>query len=170
MTPRKIAQIALAVIAIAAAGGAVFRYLDRSGEFFGERIEALPTSGPVGMRPVMTPHGYKGTKPFNVIMCVGSTSDVGDCIKLGTSAGSAPFHAKPIPAQFPDGTDVAPGTYVIRTGPDASGQYPVRGSFKIVPFKVGPKHKLLTGFESVSPSALQVGQPKEIARGAPCAP
>src|ERR1051325_6141969 len=97
MTVRRIAQIALAVVAVLAAGGAAFRYLDRSGEFFGERIVLQPTVGPVGIEPVITPHGYSGTNDVNVIMCVGSTSDIGDCAKLGKTKPGLAFHSAPVP-------------------------------------------------------------------------
>jgi hypothetical protein len=170
MTLRRIAQIALAVIAVLAAAGAAFRYLDRSGEFFGERIETTPTTGPVGIRPILTPHGYGGTTPVNIFMCVGSTSDIGDCAKLGKTTAALAIHSAPIPAQFPDGTDIAPGTYVIRAGPDAQGQYPLRGSFRVVPFRIGHKAPTITGFDAAAPGTLQLGPGREIARGAPCGP
>ncbi len=166
---RRIAQIALAVIAVAAAAGAAFRYLGDRGELFGERIEVLPASGPVGIRAVLTPHGYGGTQPFNIYMCVGPTSDIGDCVKLGNTTPALAVHSIPIPNQFPDGTDMAPGTYVLRTGPDAQGAYPQRGTFRIVPFRVGPKLHVVTGFDTAAPSQLRVGAAKEIARGASCA-
>jgi len=170
MTARRIAQIALAVIAVAAAGGAVFRYLDRTGEFFGERIEAAPVSGPVGIRPVLTLTGYKGAQPVTIYLCVGSTSDIGDCVKLGKTTPALAIHSVPIPIQFPDGTDMNPGTYVIRAGPDAQGQYPVRGVFRVVPFRIGHMPPMITGFAAASPASLQLGPGREIARGAPCAP
>jgi hypothetical protein len=167
---RRIAQIALAVLAVAAAAGAAYRYFSDRGEFFGEHIEVIPASGPVGIRAILTPHGYRGTQPFNIYMCVGPTSDIGDCVKLGNTTAALAVHSVPIPNQFPDGTDMAPGTYVLRTGPDAQGLYPQRGTFKIVPFRVGRKLAIVTGFDTAAPSQLRVGPPKEIARGASCTP
>jgi hypothetical protein len=167
---RRIAQVALAVVAVLAAAGAALRYLGDRGEFFGERLETIPSSGPVGIRPVLTPHGFSGTEPLNIYMCVGVTSDIGDCVKLGKTTPALAIHSVPIPDRFPDGTDIAPGTYVIRVGPDAQGQYPPRGSFQIVPFRVGHKRPVITGFDTAAPGALELGPAKEIARGAPCAP
>ncbi len=170
MTPRRIAQITLAVLAVLAAAGAAFRYLDRTGELFGERVVATPSQGPVGLRPLIRVRDFSGDKPIAVYLCVGATSDLGDCFKLGKTKQSEQLRAAPIPREFPDGTPISPAKYVLRAAPAGSPVVPVRGSFQVVPFTIGPRPPLVAGFESASPGDLKLGKAKEIARGVPCRP
>jgi hypothetical protein len=170
MTPRRIAQIALAILAVLAAAGAAFRYLDRTGEFFGERVEMTPALGPVGIRPLVGLRDFSGDEPIAVYMCVGATSDLADCVKLGKATPDKPLRAAPIPREFPDGTPVTPANYVLRAAPVGESVVPVRGSFRVVPFRVGHRVPVALGFEKASPEMLRLGKPKEIARGVPCRP
>ncbi|MCA1831028.1 MAG: hypothetical protein LC663_05905, partial [Actinobacteria bacterium] len=170
MTPRRIAQIALAVVAVAAAAGAAFRYLDRTGEFFGERLEVTPAIGPVGVRPIVQLRDFSGAKPVLVYLCVGATSDLSDCVKLGRTTPKQPLRSVAIPHEFPDGTPIAPASYVLRAGAEGQGLFPVRGSFRIIPFRVGHRPPAMIGFDTASPNSIKLINAKEIARGAACRP
>ena len=77
MPVRRTAQAILAIIAVLAAGAATFRYLDRGGELFGERIEVIPAVGPVGISPIVALRGFKTKTAQNIYMCVGATSELG---------------------------------------------------------------------------------------------
>src|SRR5439155_4851755 len=61
-------------------------------------------------------------------------------------------------------------TYVLRAGAEGENQFPVRGVFRVVPFKVGARPPILPGFAAAAPSQIKLGAPREIARGAPCRP
>jgi hypothetical protein len=167
---RRFAQIALAAVAVVAAVGAGYRYFAQGGELFGESVVATPGSGPVGIRPTVELHRYPRGKEVVVYMCVGATSEIGDCAQLGKADAPARFRAKAIPKTFPDSSDVVPGRYVLRAGPDEQGRYPVRGSFTVERFTVGRLDTTTRSFAGVDPSALEIGPEREIARGAACRP
>src|SRR5687768_6885917 len=164
---RRYAQIALAAIAVLAAVGAGYRYLTRGGSLFGEHVVATPASGPVGIRPFFEFPGFDGE--VTVYLCAGTTGGVEDCADLGKGKAGERFRAKPIPKELPDTTTVEPGSYVIRAGPDDEGNFPRRGTFEVVEFKVGAKLKGVS-FAGIDPSRLKLGEPKGLARGTPCRP
>jgi hypothetical protein len=168
-TVRRTAQIVLAVIAVLAAVGAGYSYFSQGGEILGESVSAIPGSGPVGIGPTLELHRYPGDKTITVYLCVGATSEIGDCAKLGTGSTPATIHSAPIPRTFPDSSDVAPGLYVLRAGPDDQGRFPVRGTFRVVKFTVG-RVTTSRSFAGLDPSSLEIGAEKEIARGAVCRP
>jgi Tol biopolymer transport system component len=58
---------------------------------------------------------------------------------------------------------------VLRAGPNDEGEYPQRGSFEVVEFRVGSKARA-PSFEGAVPTDLAVGESRRIARGAPCTP
>jgi WD40 repeat protein len=165
---RRNAQVALAVLAVLAAVGAGFRYLVRGGSPFGQHVVVTPASGPIGMRPFFEFPGYKGGQSVTVYLCAGETGGVEDCANLGTGKAGERLRGKPIPKELPDTTEVLPGEYVLRAGPDAQGEYPKRGGFDIVAFKVGSRPRSPT-FD-VPPSSLAVGKPERVATSAPCRP
>ncbi len=167
-TLRRNAQIALAALAVLAAAGAGFRYLVRGGSPFGQHVVATPSSGPVGMRPFFEFPGYKGGQNVTVYLCAGPTGGVEDCASLGKGKAGERLRGKPIPKELPDTTDVLPGQYVLRAGPDAQGNYPQRGEFDVVAFKVGSRPRSPT-FDA-PPSSLEVGKPERVATNAPCRP
>jgi hypothetical protein len=167
-TIRRYAQLALAAIAVLSAIGAGYRYLVRGGSPFGERVVATPASGPVGMRPFFDFHGY-GDRQVTVFLCVGPTSGVEDCANLGKGPANKRLQGKAIPKELPDTTEVVPGEYILRAGPDDEGNYPQRGEFDIVEFAVGPRPRAVS-FADVEPRSLRIGDPKKVATGAPCRP
>jgi hypothetical protein len=166
-TLRRYAQLTLAVLAVVAAAGAGFRYLVRGGSLFGEHIVATPRSGPVGMRPFFEFSGF-GDRKVAVYLCTPGTSAVEDCAKLGEGPANKRLRAKPIPRELPDTTEVLPGEYVLRAGPDAEGNYPQRGQFDIVPFKVGSRPRLPR--LPTTPADLAIGRGRTVAKNAPCRP
>ena len=166
-TLRRYAQLTLAVLAVLSAAGAGFRYLVRGGSPFGEHIVAIPGSGPVGMRPFFEFSGF-GDREVTVYMCLPGTSAVEDCARLGKGPANKRLRAKPIPNELPDTTEVVPGEYILRAGPDGEGDYPQRGAFDVVAFKVGSRPRP-PSFPA-SASALQVGTPRTVAKNAPCRP
>ena len=168
-TIRRYAQIALAVVAVVAAAGAGYRYLVRGGSLFGEHVVAIPEQGPVGMRPFFDFPGFPGGREVSVYLCAAATGPLDDCAQLGKGRAGQRLHAKAIPRDLPDGTPVDPGEFVLRAGPDDSGEYPDRGSFEVVEFKVGAKPRSLS-LDGVAPSQLRIGEAKQVARGAPCRP
>lgn len=167
-TVRRYAQLGLAVVALLAAVGAGYRYLVRAGSPFGEHIVATPASGPVGMRPFFEFPGFRGDREITVYLCAGSTGGIEDCAPLGKGRPGERLRGTPIPQELPDTTEVSPGEYVLRAGPDAQGDYPERGQFDVVAFAVGSRPRPPT-FD-VPPSSLQVGDPRTVATGAPCRP
>jgi WD40 repeat protein len=167
---RRAAQAILAIVAVLAAGGAGYRYFAQGGEFLGESVVAIPGSGPVGMRPTLELHRYPRDKEVTVYLCVGATSEIGDCAQLGKGRAPARVRSKAIPKTFPDSSDVAPGRYVLRAGPDAQGRYPVRGAFTVERFTVGRLADTTRSFAEVDPALLEIGSEREIARGAACRP
>jgi hypothetical protein len=166
---RRYAQIALAVVAIASAAGAGYRYLTRGGSPFGEHIVHLPDSGPVGTRAFFEFPGFDDGQEIAVYLCAGAAVPIGDCAELGKGKAGDRLRGKPIPKALPEGTKVDPGTYVLRAGPASGGQFPQRGTFEVVAFKVGKKPRSVS-FAGVDPARLQLGEPKQIARGTPCRP
>jgi hypothetical protein len=166
-TLRRYAQITLAVIAVLSAAGAAFRYLVRGGSFLGPHIVATPAEGTVGMRPFFELAGYRGDREISLYLCVGSTGGVEDCALLGKGKPGEKLRSAPIPRELPDTTEVAPGTYALRAGPEAEGDYPERGTFKVVEFDVGPRPRPLS-FSGLSPSSLRIGGAREVATGAAC--
>jgi hypothetical protein len=165
---RRTAQLVLAVIAVLAAVGAVYQYLNREGGILGPHVNAVPSSGPVGMRPFFEIRGYPEDQEVSVRLCTG-TSEIAECAELAKGKAGDRLRSAPIPATLPDSSDVTPGTYELRVGPDRQGGYPERGRFEVVPFAVGER---LEGrpFAGVDPSSVRAGEAKEIARGAPCRP
>ena len=165
---RRNAQIALAALAVVAAVGAGFRYLVRGGSPFGQHVVVTPTTGPIGMRPFFEFAGYEEGQNVTVYLCAGPTSGVEDCASLGKGKAGKRLIGKPIPKELPDTTEVLPGQYVLRAGPDAQGEYPQRGEFDVVAFKVGSRPRSPT-FD-VPPSSLEVGPAKRVATNASCRP
>jgi WD40 repeat protein len=165
---RRYAQITLGAIAALSAIGAGYRYLVRGGSPFGQHLVVTPASGPIGMRPFVEFPGYKEGQEVSVYLCAGSTGGVEDCANLGKGKAGSRLRAKPIPKELPDTTEVLPGEYVLRAGPDAQGEYPQRGGFDVVAFKVGSRPRP-PAFD-VPPSSLVVGKPRRVATGAPCRP
>lgn len=164
---RRYAQIALAIVAILAAVAAGVRYLLRGGSPFGPRVIATPLEGSVGMRPFFDFQGYGDGQEINVYLCVSATGGVEDCANLGKGRGGQRLRANPIPKELPDTTEVVPGKYVIRVGPDASGDYPERGTFEVVAFNAGKKPKPAS-YAGVAPTSLKIGEGEIVARGASC--
>jgi hypothetical protein len=165
---RRTFQLILAVIAVVAALGAGYQYLNREGGILGPHVNAVPSSGPVGMRPYFEIHGYPGDQEVSVRLCTG-TSGIEECAELAKGKAGDRLRSAPIPATLPDSSDVVPGKYELRVGPDEEGGFPERGIFEVVPFAVGER---LEGrsFAGVDPSSVRAGEVKEIARGAPCWP
>ncbi len=166
---RRYGQITLAVIAVVSAAGAGYRYLARGGALFGEHVVVTPASGPVGMRPFFEFPGFPGGRAITVYMCAGATGDVRDCAVLGKGRAGERLHGKPMPRELPDTTTVEPGSYVLRAGPDDRGEYPDRGTFEVVEFKIGAKQRA-TSLSGVAASDLTIGEAERVARGAPCRP
>jgi hypothetical protein len=160
--------MALAAFAAFTAVAAGFRYLVREGSPFGEHIVVTPASGPIGMRPFFEFPGYEGGQSVTVYLCAGTTSGVEDCASLGKGKAGKRLVGKPIPKELPDTTEVLPGEYILRAGPDARGEYPQRGQFDVVAFKVGSRPRS-PSFD-VPPSSLEVGPAKRVATNAPCRP
>lgn len=165
---RRTVQIALAAVALLAAAGAGYRYLVRGGSPFGEHLVVTPSSGPVGMRPFFEFAGYDEGQNVTVYLCAGETSGVEDCASLGKGTAGKKLVGKRIPKELPDTTEVVPGEYILRAGPDGRGEYPKRGEFDVVAFKVGGRPRSPT-FD-VPPSSLEVGESKRVATNAPCRP
>lgn len=166
-TLRRYAQLTLAALALVAAAAAGYRYLVRGGSPFGEHVVATPSSGPVGMRPFFEFAGF-GDREVTVYLCAGATGGVEDCASLGKGPSGKRLRGKPIPKELPDTTEVVPGEYILRAGPDAQGNYPQRGAFDVVPFKVGSRPRP-PAFPA-SASALQIGNARTVAKNAPCRP
>ncbi len=172
---RRGAQLALVVIAVAAASAAGVRYaMTRIGAAQGERVVADPSSGPVGMRPFLEARGYDEDRTVAVYLCPpGPSPDtedpgrVDDCVELGSGAAGSRLTATPIPDRFPGGAEIVPGAYPLRAGPDPDGAYPVRGAFTIVPFTIGSVPRG-GSFDGVPLDDIEIGELREVARGAPC--
>jgi hypothetical protein len=162
-------QITLVVIAVLAAGGAAYRFLERGGtqSLFGEHVQAVPASGPVGMSPLLELRGFDRGRNVTVYLCANATGAVEDCVTLGRGAAPGPIRSAPIPEAFPNADEIVPATYVLRAGPDEAGDFLSRGTFKVERFAIGPRPRPRS-FAGVVPQAIGVGQPKEIARGAEC--
>jgi hypothetical protein len=169
-TARRIAQIVLAAASILTATTAAILYLGRGPEaLFGERLVAIPPQGPVGMRPFLEPHGF-GSARKNVYLCPQTTSAVKDCAPLVTVSGSQRVQTKAIPPEWPSGDEIVPARYDLRAGPDDKGAYPIRGTFEVVAFKIGPRPIVHT-YAGVVPQALKLGPLAELAHGIlPCGP
>jgi hypothetical protein len=168
---RLIAQLVLVLISVLATVGAAYRFLERGGtsSLFGENIQAIPASGPVGISPFLELRGFDPGKRVTVFLCPDASGPINDCVKLGEGEAPKRIRSQPIPQAFPNADDIVPATYVLRAGPDENGDYLVRGNYQITLFKVGPKPRPRS-FAGVVPQAIGVGQPKEIARGAECRP
>jgi hypothetical protein len=166
---RRYAQITLAIVAVLSAAGAGFRYLVRGGSIFGEHLVVTPSAGPVGLHPRFEFQGFDGDREVTVYLCAGTTGGVEDCASLGKGKPGEPLTAKAIPRELPDTTEVKPGTYVLRAGPDDDGNHPQRGEFEVVPFKVGTVENA-TSFANASVSDLEIGEPARLATGVPCRP
>jgi hypothetical protein len=169
-TARRVAQVVLVVVSALTAVTAAVLYLGRGPEaLFGERIVAVPPQGPVGMRPFLEPRGFSPAGK-SVYLCPSATGSVRDCVPFGSVRGSVRSQAKTIPTMWPNGDEIVPAHYDLRAGPDDKGQYPVRGTFEVVAFKVGP-HPIVRTYAGVTPQALRLGTPTELARGnLVCAP
>jgi hypothetical protein len=167
-TLRRYAQLTLAAVAVISALAAGGRYLVRGGSPFGQHIIITPATGPIGMRPFIEFPGYKEGQAVTVYLCASATGGVEDCASLGKGRAGKRLQAKRIPKELPDTTEVLPGQYTLRAGPDAQGNYPERGEFDVIAFKVGSRPRS-PSFD-VPPSSLVVGKPKRVATGAPCRP
>ena len=164
-TVRRIAQILLALAAVGAAAAAAVLYLGRGPEaLFGERVVAVPGKGPVGMRMFLEPHSFPAGQRTTIYLCQAQTGPIKDCIALATVTTSQRVQARAIPTTWPNGDEVVPSPYNLRVGPDAHGQYPVRGLFEVVAFKIGPR-PAVHQYAGVQPAALRLGAPAELARG-----
>jgi hypothetical protein len=168
---RPVAQGTFIAIAVIAALGAGYRFLARGGTqgLFGPQVEALPAAGPVGMSPFLELHGFENGQDVTVYLCPDESSPIENCVPFGRGKAPGPLRTSPIPQAFPDADEIVPSTYALRVGPDDTGQYPVRGTFKVEPFKIGPKVRARS-FAGVVPQALRIGDPEQIARGAACRP
>ena len=168
---RVIAQIVLVTISVVAAGGATLRFLEHGGtrSFFGPQVHAIPSSGPVGMSPFLELAGFDRGQEVTVYLCAAAATPVDDCVELAKGAAPGPIHAGAIPEAFPDADEIVPATYVLRAGPDDKGEFPTRGTFEVVLFKVGARVRARS-FAGVVPQSLRIGDAKEIARGAECRP
>lgn len=168
---RVILQIALVVISVASAGAAALRFFERGGtsSLFGEHVEALPPSGPVGISPFLELRGFDRGKQVTVYLCADAGSAIEDCVQLAKGAAPGPLRSSAIPPAFPNADEIVSATYVLRAGPDQTGAFPVRGEFRIEPFEVG-RRRTPRSFAGVVPQAVRIGDAKEIARGAPCRP
>jgi hypothetical protein len=165
---KRLAQIALALVAVVAAGAAGFRYFDvpGPGSIFGEHVEATPSQGPVGIRAIFEFPGYSRGQEVTVLLCFSAQSDPQDCANLGEGRAGERMLAEPIPRTFPDGTDIEPGTYALLTGPDREGRYNDRGRFQIVPFAVG--ERVRPAAVADRPSDIQLDEGRRLARGIGC--
>jgi hypothetical protein len=164
---RRYVQVGLAVVALLAAVAAGFRYFTRGGSIFGAHIVVTPASGPVGIKPVFEFPGFDGGQEINLYLCRSATGDVSDCAPLGTGRGGERLVSEPIPKTFPDETAIEPGKYPLRAGPDEQGEYDQRGTFEVVPFRIGAKPEVVS-YAGLLPSDLRLGPPKQVATGAPC--
>lgn len=165
---RRVAQITLAVVAVLSAAAAALLYLGPAENPFAKRIEAIPSTGTVGMRPFLDFGGYGGDQPVRVLMCAGSTDPIEDCIELASGPPKDELRTKAIPATFPTGDDVVPQTYALRVGPE-DGEFPVRGHFEVVLFEIGPKVRTRS-FRGLGPEELKLGAPKQVADRVSCRP
>jgi hypothetical protein len=168
---RAIAQIVLVTISVLAAAGATLRFLEHGGtrSFFGPQVQAVPASGPVGMSPYLELSGFDAGKDVTVYLCANATDAVDDCVDMAKGKAPGPIRARAIPEAFPNADEIVPATYVLRAGPDDEGQFPTRGSFEVVLFKVGTRVRARS-FAGVTPESIRIGDAKEIARGAECRP
>src|SRR5687767_4780693 len=88
--PRKLAQVILIVIGVAATLSAGIRYTvtrDAPAPTPSREIAVVPASGPVGTHPRITLHGYPASRQMRVLLCrPGSTEE---CAELTTADGGA---------------------------------------------------------------------------------
>lgn len=183
---RRTAQIALLVVAVAAASGAVWRYVSsREGDpVLGsdepeEQLGITPASGPVGTRPFFELRGWDEGTSVRVLLCAAAPSRTApsspapspaaappaDCAELASGQAPGQVTGEPIPSSLPGGTEVVPGTYVVRAGPGP--EPPQVGRFRIVPFEIAspPEPRSYAG---VDVAGLGLGDPRAVARRAPC--
>jgi len=170
-TARRVAQIALAAASVATAAAAAILYLGRGPEaLFGERVIATPAKGPVGMRVFLEPRAFPSGRRTTIFLCQSPSAPIRGCAALASVTGPTRVQAKAIPTMWPTGDDIVPAPYTLRAGPDDKGEFPVRGIFEVVAFKLGPRPIVHT-YAGIQPSALHLGPPAEIARGTlACAP
>lgn len=159
----------LAVVALVAAAGAGYRYFQEDAGLFGPRVEVLPEAGPVGVRPFVELRGFPTGREVTVYLCRGGSDPLDGCVELATGVPGEPVLGNVVPSTFPGGEPVGNGAYVLRAGPDEEGNHPVRGSFEVVPFTLGPPPDG-GSLSSLDPAAIRLGPPREVARGAPCRP
>ncbi len=166
---RVIAQVILVVISVVAAAGAAYRFSERGGTniLFGEHIQAVPASGPVGMSPFIEMRGFDKGRRVKVFLCTSASTPIADCFELAEGEAPGPLRSRAIPEAFPSADEIVPATYFLRAGPNTAGEYPARGTFEIVPFKIGAR-VTPRSFAGVVPQSLRIGTAKEIARGAEC--
>jgi dipeptidyl aminopeptidase/acylaminoacyl peptidase len=166
---RPVAQVTLTVVAVLAALGAGYRFLGRGGTqaLFGPQVVSEPEAGPVGMSPFLELRGFDGGKEVTVFLCPDEFGAIENCVELGKGEAPGTIKSNPIPTAFPDANEIVPATYFLRVGPEDDGQYPARGTFKVEIFEIGPKVRPRS-FAGVVPQAIRIGDPEQIARGAPC--
>lgn len=168
---RKIAQIALATVAVLAAVGAVWRFVGRGGaeSLFGSRIVATPAAGPIGVRPHLELRGFPGGQEVTVYMCPAAGTALEDCFEMGMGTPDDRIRSAPVPTTLPDGTEVELTSYVLRAEPDENADDPVRGTFDVVPFSLGAVSDPVS-YAGLAPDDIILDDPTRIARGVACRP
>lgn len=176
---RKATQGLLIAVAVLAAGGAAYSFVESLRPEETEReqqVSVSPRSGPVGMRPFLGIDPPPQEGETRILLCHpdDAEGDTENCAELG-SAGPGEgqrIRSEPIPAALGHGEgerEVRPGTYAVRAGPDDDGAYPLRGWFEVEPFAIGTAPDP-ESFADVDPGAMRLGDPREIARRVPCRP
>lgn len=175
---RRIAQISLVTIAVLAASGAVWRYATTRDVVVRERrgpeVIVTPGTGPVGMRPFLELSAFPAGRALVVHLCKPQATAVAEgCAELARTrmprTGVARIRSQPIPATLPPGEAVTLGRFDVRAGSPEETRPPVRGKFRVVSFRIGKPVKPRS-LERVDPARIELGPPREIARGAPCTP
>lgn len=166
---RRMAQVVLVAISVGAAGAAALSHFGATPETpFGKHVRITPGEGPVGIRPFLELQGY-GDSEVKLYLCANARDQVEDCVELGSGSGRERLRSEPIPATFPNGDEIVPAPYPVRAGPESDGDFPVRANFEVVPFELGPTVRPRS-LADIQPQGLQLGRPREIARGVECRP
>jgi hypothetical protein len=169
---RRTLQVVLLSVALLAVGLAGWRYVEarRPGAALGpsKRVVATPSSGPIGVRPILDLEGWPPDARLTVFLCTpASTSHTDACVELVADAsGHVPSpQVAPIPPSIgPE--PVTPQTYLLRGGTGTpEDPFDVHGRFEVVPFHIADPPSA----RSYPPgSQIAAGPPTEIARGASC--